>query len=37
MRGKGRIDFGGIKDEFFDLSLTNITTITKKKEKVRNK
>jgi hypothetical protein len=33
MRGKGRIEFGGITDDFFDISLTNITTVIKMEEK----
>jgi hypothetical protein len=36
MRGKGPIEFGGITDDFSDISLTNIITIIKKKEKETN-
>jgi hypothetical protein len=32
IRGKERIEFGGITDDIFDISLTNITTIIKKKK-----
>ena len=31
MRGKGRKEFRGITDDFYDISLTNTTTIIKKK------
>jgi hypothetical protein len=33
MTGKGRIEFGGVTDDFCDISLTNITTIKNKKER----
>jgi len=33
MRGKGRIEFGGVTVDFFSISLTNVTTIKNKKER----
>jgi hypothetical protein len=37
MRGKGRKEFGVITDDFYDISLTNITTTIKKKKEKEKK
>jgi len=33
MTGKAGIEFGAVTDDFFNISLTNITTIKNKKRK----